>query len=637
MSTAAPYARTTDVEMIQVGGLWVHRSLPALFQQQVQEQPHAVQNLRRLGGEWRGVSAAQVQRHLTRLALGLLELGVERGDRVGIVSQTRMEWGLADMAILHVGGVVVGVYPTLTAEEVGYQLQHSGCEVVFVEDAGQLAKLREVQGELPALRRIVLIDPAGTTADERGEQVLTLDEVLALGAKLPQPEARLERSWREIGPDDLATLIYTSGTTGPPKGVMLSHRSLVFTATAAAEAFPHRPDDASVVFLPMAHVLQRWAAYLGLITRATAYYAESHHTLMDDIRDVHPTIQVSVPRIWEKVHARIQERLAAAPPHRQRMFAWALGIGKQAAPYLQAGQRLPLRLRWRHALAKRVVFDPLKEKVFGRRIRYLTSGGAPISLELLEFFHALGILILEGWGLSETAAPVCVNMPDAFRFGTVGKALPGTEVKIAADGEILVRGPGVFQGYYRDPEGTAEAFDDEGYFHTGDIGVIDPDGYVRITDRKKNLIVMANGKNIAPQNLENHFKSISLIDNCVVVGDRRPYLIALFVIDPEEALAWARAKGLMPAASGPEDETARAERVPELVALPALRAELERAIQAKNAELARYEQLKRWEILPETWSIAGGELTPTLKTKRRVLLDRHAERIEAVYAAPREG
>ena len=626
MTTAAPYARTSDVELIEVGGLWIHRSLPALYQQAVQEAPHAVHNLRRVHGEWRGLSGAQLDKRMSHAALGLLELGVARGDRVGILAATRLEWVLADQAILHTGGVVVGIYPTLTAEEVAYQVAHSGCEVVFVADAEQLAKLDDQRAELPALRRVVVFDPAGVP--ER-EDVLTLAALEALGAQVPQGRARLERSWRELGPDDLATLIYTSGTTGQPKGVMLTHQNLVFTAAAAADAFPHRPDDSSVVFLPLAHVLQRWANYYGTLTGATAYYAESHHTLMADIASAHPTIQVSVPRIWEKVHARVHEKLAEAPPYRQRMFAWALDVGRRAGPYLKAGQRLPLRLRLQHELATRVVFEPLKQRVFGRRIRYLTSGGAPIALELLEFFYALGILILEGWGLSETAAPVCMNMPDAFRFGTVGRPVPGTEVEVAPDGELLVRGPGIFQGYYRDPEATAAAFDARGFFHTGDIGVVDPDGFVRITDRKKDLIVLASGKNVAPQKLENHFKTLPLIDQCLVVGDQRPYLVGLFAVDLDEALAWARARDL-PLAAG--DEAAQLES---LLALPALKHELQVAIEAQNGTLTRHEQLKRWEIVAERWSTEGGELTPTLKMKRRVLLDRHADRIAAIYAQPR--
>lgn len=614
----APLRRADQVELVELGGLWVHRSLPALFQQRVTEWAHDVCELRKEGGVWRSVTAAQLAVRVRRLTLGLLELGVSKGDRVGLVCRTRPEWGRVDMAILHAGGVTVGVYPTLPADDVAWQLRHAEARVVVVEDLEQLEKVRATRDTLPALERIVVIDAPPASA--RGPDELTLAQVEAHGDGVRDGEARFGAAWRAVSHEDLATIIYTSGTTGAPKGAMLTHGNLTFTASSAASVFPHTPDDVSVVFLPLAHALQRVAGYGGLITRATAYFATSIDRLMDEIREVEPTVQVSVPRIWEKLHARILERVAQSPLHRQRLFAWGLEVGRRAAPYHKAGRRLPLGLGLAHAVARRVVHDRLKERIFGRRIRYLTSGGAPISTEILEFFYALGLLILEGWGLTETAAPATLNTPEAFKFGTVGRAIPGTQVKVAHDGELLVRGPGVFRGYYKDPEASTEAFTQDLFFRTGDIGELDPDGFVRITDRKKNLIVLSNGKKVAPQKLENQFKHVPLVSNTLIIGDRRPYLVGLFVLDEEEVARWARAQGIAEADLG------------RLLATGSpLAAHLDQAIGEENRKLPRHEQLKAWRVLPERWSTEDGSLTPTLKVKRQVLEKRHAETIETLF------
>jgi len=625
-------ALAPDVELIELGGVWVHRSIPALYQRYAAARSDRVGEYHREDGVWRSTTVAQGARRVRRLTLGLLELGVEPGDRVGLVCSCRPEWGAVDMAILHAGAVTVGVYPSLVAAELAYPLHHAGVAVAVVEDAEQLGKLLAERAELPDLRAVVVIDPPEPLEGPAGLELLSLDALAERGEAAARGDERFAAAWQAVGPDDLATIIYTSGTTGPPKGALLAHGSLTFTAQSTASVLPHAEDDVSVVFLPPAHALQRVAGYAGLHTGATGYFAESHLTLMDDIREVEPTIQVSVPRIWEKMHARVLEGVAAAPARRRRIFEWALATGRRAAPYRREGRRPPLGLRLAHAVARRVVHDPLRRRVFGDRIRYLTSGGAPIDVEVLEFFEALGLLILEGWGLTETAAPATVNRPDAYRFGTVGQAIPGVEVKAAPDGELLVRGPGVFQGYYRDEEATAAAFDPDGFFRTGDVGEVDADGFVRITDRKKNLIVTAQGKNVAPQDLENAFKTIPLVGDCLVVGDRRPYLVGLLVLDPEEALAWARARGHVPPAAGSETAADRAARLPELAALPALREHLDAEVAARNAGRSRHEQLKRWTLLPVEWTVEGGALTPTLKTKRRVIEARHADEIERLYA-----
>lgn len=613
--------RTQENELVELGGVWCARSIPGLYQRWVDQQPYEPGCYRRVGGEWQGVTPLQQLQTVEAWARGLVALGVEAGDRVGILAETSPDWLVADQAILHAGAVTVGIYPSLLGPQVAYQLDHAQVRVLFVSSLPQLTKVRAIREQVPSLEKIVIFDPGpGALANGASPvDALTLEQFVAEGEGV-EPE-RIEHRWRALGPDDLATLIYTSGTTGKPKGAELTHGNLSFTAQAASLLYPAGQDERTVVFLPLAHALQRWLCYAGLTRNGALYFAESHHTILDDMRSVEPNLQVSVPRIWEKIHARIMEKLPSAPRHRQRLFHWALSVGKRTIPYRQAQQPLPLRLRVPAAVASRVVWQPLKARLFGRRLSFLSSGGAPISRELLEFFLALDILILEGWGLTETAAPATVNRPCAFRLGTVGQALEGTQVKVADDGELCVRGPGVFRGYHLDPEATAESFDDEGYFKTGDIGTVDAEGFVRITDRKKNIIVMANGKNLAPQPLENHFKQIPLIADCVVVGDNKPYLTALLVIDLEEAEVWAQARG-----------TVLPEGLGEVVELSALRAELESAIGAMNLELPRFEQLKRWTLLGEEWTVENGSLTPTLKTKRRVILARNRELVEAMYA-----
>lgn len=609
---SVPFRRAPHVELVEVGGRWIHRSVPALFQQRAGEWPHELVEFTKRDGAWQGTSAAQAARHVERAALGLAALGVTKGERVGLVSDTRAEWGRCDLAILHLGAVTVGIYPSLPTDEVAWILDHAECRVVVVEDAGQLEKLRAARAGGLAVEHVVVIDPDGCAIDPaKGER--TLADLEGLGAGAPGGPERFATAWRAVGPDDLATIIYTSGTTGQPKGAMLTHGNLSYVVHAGATFLPHRPGDTCLVFLPQAHALQRVAGYGGMLTRGVGYHCTSLDRLMDELRQVAPTVQVSVPRIWEKLHAGILDRIARATPARRRTFEWGLEVGRRAAACRAAGRPLPARLRVAHALARVVVHDRLKERVFGKNIRYLTSGGAPIAPEILEFFDALGLLVLEGWGLTETAAPATLNSPDAYRFGTVGRAIPGTHVKVDTDGELLVRGPGVFRGYWKDPQASTEAFTEDLYFRTGDLGEVDGDGFVRITGRKKELIVLANGKKVAPAKLENHFKTAApLIGDCLIVGDRRPYLVALFVLDPMELERRFGAGAL-------------ADR-------PDVAAEVERQVAAANERLARFEQLKRWALLTERWSPEDGSLTPTLKVKRRVVEARHAERIAGLYA-----
>ncbi len=619
-----PLTRAPEVDLVQVGGLWVHKSIPALYQQRVAEWPHEVTVHWREHGVWRGISQARGAQRVQHVALGLMSLGVTKGDRVGIVANTCPEWGQIDMGILHAGAVTVGIYPSLLAADVAYQVDHAGLAVLFVEDEAQLKKVESVREDMPTLEHLVVMK--GEVAGS-----MTLEELERRGRELEDGPARFEATWRELGQGDLATIIYTSGTTGQPKGVMLTHGNLSYVVHASATVLPYRRGDTSVAFLPMAHALQRVASYGGLYTGARGYFTESPQTLMDDIKDVEPSVQVSVPRIWEKLYARLQEILARSPRTRQRVFAWGLEVGREAAACRRERRPMGLRLRLRNALAKRLVHDRLKERVFGKNIRFLTSGGAPIDTEILEFFEALDLLILEGWGLTETAAPATLNLPDAYKFGTVGRPIRGTEIKVAEDGELLVRGPGVFSGYYENEQATAEAFTEDGFFKTGDIGDVDADGFVRITDRKKNIIVLSNGKNIAPQKLENHFQTISLIGNALVHGDRRNYLTGLFTLDGEEAVLWGVAKGILSEVARTQTGKEGIANFMKVVQSPALQAHIKKAVGEHNARLPRFEQLKKWELLPEVWSPSDGSLTPTLKLKRRVIEERHKALLDSFY------
>jgi len=624
-----PLSRRADlVDLVELGGIWVHKSIPALFQQRAAEEPELQSEYRRVEGVWRGTCADRRRERVEQIAAGLIALGIEPGQRVALIAATRWEWLLVDLAILHAGAVTVGIYPTLSAAEIGHQLGHSGARIAITDDAAQAAKIASLRDELPDLRQTLTLE---AKAESSSSEDLDLAGLEALGAQLSKGPELVRARWEALGPGDLATIIYTSGTTGRPKGAMLSHGNLCYTARAASEVLPHEACDRSLTFLPLAHALQRVATYGGIYTRTQAYYASSLEEMQRELREVAPSIQISVPRIWEKLHARIVARVEAAPLGRRRVFQWALEVGRRTAPARLAGRSLSLRDRLAWALARELVTEPLKQRVFGGSIRLLTSGGAPIDPELLEFFFALDLLILEGWGLTETAAPATLNLPGACRFGTVGRPLRGTEVELADDGELLVRGPGVFQGYFRDEAMTQAAFTEGGFFRTGDLGEIDAEGYVRITDRKKDLIVLSTGKKVAPQRIEQVLQSIPLVGNALVHGDQRSYLVALLTLDHEAALHWAADKGVLPPDAPKAQGVERQDYLEALVAHPRFALTLDEAIQERNQHLSPFEQLKRWRVLTEAWSQEEGTLTPTLKVRRRPLQARYEKVLAELY------
>ena len=557
------------------------------------------------------------------VSLGLGALGVEAGDRVAIVSDSRPEWVIADLAALTAGAVTAPIYPTLPEAQVRYILADSGARVVVVADEMQAAKVRAVWDELEHLSAMVIMDRAAGAAaggeSASGHEELSLAEAAERGHRRLMTEDGLGREYKErataITPDQLATIIYTSGTTGEPKGVMLTHGNVASNVMAGGSVVRVDDEDAALSFLPLSHAFERAVLCLYLYQGVTVTFAESLDTIARDLGAVKPTVMTGVPRVYEKFHARVHEAVAAAPAIRQRLFHWAVGVGLRRARTALAGRSASLSTRLQHGLADRLVLSKVRGRL-GGRLRFVVSGSAPLSTPIAEFFFAIGIPVVEGYGLTETSPTLTVNPLERPKLGTVGPALPGVELRIADDGEVLARGPNVMQGYYGKPGATAEVMRD-GWFCTGDIGSLDDDGYLTILDRKKELIVTAGGKNIAPNPIEAELKRSPLVGEAVLIGDRRPYVAALLV--PDFAALAAR----VDAGSASRDEIVERRDV---VAL------FDEVVEKVNAGLARHEQIKRSALLPTEFGIATGELTPTMKVKRRVVADRWSDAIERLYA-----
>ncbi len=570
----------------------------------------------RRDGQYVPISYEALAEGVHAASAGLLDLGLAAGDRVGLLSENRPEWAIADYACLAARCADVPVYPTLPAKQIEYILRDSGAAALFVSTRAQLEKIREIRPNLPALRAVIAFDPG---LEEDG--VLSFEQLLARGrAAIP----RFPR-WREEAlaarPDDLATLIYTSGTTGDPKGVMLTHGNIASNVVASVRCLQVTDRDECLSFLPLSHIFERMAGhYLMFEAGVVISYAESFDTLRTNLLEIRPTICLAVPRVYEKIYAGALEKATAGSALKRQIFFWARRVGMEWADRTLEGRAIPWDLRLARATADRLVFRKFRAAI-GGRLRYFVSGGAPLSPEIARFFYAAGLPILEGYGLTETSPVITVNTPDRLKIGTVGPPIPGVEVKIADDGEILTRGPHVMQGYYRKPDATREAIDADGWFHTGDIGVLDAEGFLKITDRKKDLIVTAGGKNIAPQPIEGRLKLNKFIANAVLLGDRRRFPIALLVPNFERVEAWARSQGL-----GVEDRTALAAR-PEVEAL--LAEEARRSLR----DFAQYEVPKRFLILTRDFSIEGGELTPKLSVRRKIVEERHRDAIEALYAS----
>jgi long-chain acyl-CoA synthetase len=551
------------------------------------------------------------------LSLGLEALGVGRGDRVVIMAESRPEWLAADLAIQTRGAVTVPVYSTLTAAQARYIVQDAGARLAFVSTTEQLEKLQRVRHELPSLETIVTFDHAGSPSPA----VLSLDAVAQRGHGRLMGEWGIGREFRdrtrEIRPEDLATIIYTSGTTGEPKGVMLSHANLISNLFAGHTVVPVTHEDVSLSFLPLSHAFERLVSYVYLAFGVTIVFAESIETVGRDLPLVRPTVMTAVPRVYEKFQARILEKGSALPQPRRTLFHWAAKVATARARAGAPARSVGGILRLESAIAERLVFSKIRENV-GGRLRCLVSGSAPLPLAVAEFFAGIGLPITEGYGLTETSPIVSANPMGKPRLGTVGRPIPGVEVRIAGDGEVLVRGPNVMMGYYNKPDETALVIED-GWFHTGDVGALDADGFLTITDRKKDLLVTSGGKKIAPQPIEAVLRRSPLVAEAIVLGDRRRFASALIVPD-FSALARRLAElGLPPAA--PDVLVTR----PDVIAL------YDEVIQALNLELSQFERIKKLRLLPREFTIESGELTPTLKVKRKAVEQNWAGVIEELY------
>lgn len=567
-------------------------------------------------GQWIPTTWDEFHRKAGEVALGLMAVGLQKGDTVSILGNTRPEWVICDMGVLCAGGVSVGIYQTNTAEQAEYIIRDSGSRVVFVEDQEQLNKILKVRGSLEGLTHIIVWEEY--SAPEDGG-VLSLNDLVEKGRQRSEELGHeMDRRQKGVKPDDTAILIYTSGTTGPPKGAIITHKNIMTELNALEKVLPMEEGDSTMAFLPMSHVAEHVVGFMHRVNMgAVAYYAESLDKLIENAQEVKPTVFGSVPRIFEKVHTRVSAGVASAKPMKRRIFNWAMKVGHEVSAHQQKKEAIPLGLKLKYKLADALVHRKLRN-VFGGRVRVFVTGAAPTSLEILEFFHAAGMFIIEVYGLTECTGVSNSNTVDNFKFGTVGPAIPGAEVKLAEDGEILIRGDMVFKGYLNREEETREAIKD-GWLYTGDIGVMDEDGFLRITDRKKNIIVTAGGKNITPSNIENLIKTDPLISQVLVHGDRRNFLSALITLDPEESVKIARERGI--------EFTDPAE----LAGHPDIIAAVQGAVDRASDHLSRVEQVKKFIILPRDFSVEGGEITPTLKVKRKDVEKKYRDALDKMY------
>jgi long-chain acyl-CoA synthetase len=563
-------------------------------------------------GVWERISTDEVEATVRRISFGFRALGLKPGDRVAILSENRPEWVMADFAALCAGAVTVPIYTSLLPDQVGYIVGDAGAKIVVCSDLEMCAKVEAVRSALPGLERVIVIEgdpPAGTHA---------LSDVEDMGRRLEAGDpGGFEREVEAVRPGDLASIIYTSGTTGMPKGVMLSHANFVSNVVSLAEFIDFRDADTGLSFLPLSHVLERTATFLLFNVGAAMAYAESIEAVAANMTEVRPTIIVSVPRLFEKIYARVMDQVLAGSRLKRAIFVWALATGKKYAAKTIAGESIPIHLSFKNAVATKLVFSKITAKT-GGRIRYAICGGAPLSRDIAEFFYALGLRIMPGYGLTETSPVLTGSTPSRVRFGTAGVAIPGVELRIAEDGEILARGPNVMMGYYKNEADTREVLRD-GWFHTGDIGRFDEDGFLIITDRKKDIIVTSGGKNVAPQPIESLIQASPLIASAVVVGNSRKFISALVVPDFDKIEAYAKAHGIV------FEGRADLSRRPEIAAF------LLEEVNRMTPGLASYERVKRIAVLDRDFDLDLGEVTPTLKVRRNIVEQKYADVIESLY------
>ena len=593
------------------------QSLARMFWNRVEKSAGSPAQKFKEQGVWKTLTWREAGNAVREVAAGLVALGRRPGDAVAILSASRAEWVQADFAIFSAGCVTIPIYPTYPPDLIEYIVNDAGVRTVIVEDPTQLAKVLEADKAMPGLEQIVIMQ--GYEGREPSPRIFTWDALRRLGRdKADALKAELASRVDGIKREDTATIVYTSGTTGPPKGVVQTHGNHLSALESAAQTTSIAEGDVHLLFLPLAHSFARLESFIGVHRGLCTAFAESIDKLRENLPEIRPHFICSVPRVFEKVYAGAMARAEGGSPAKRKIFNWAVAVGKEVSRLKQANRPVPTRLALQYKLAEKLVFSKM-QAALGGRLRFAVSGGAPLSREIAEFFHAAGILILEGYGLTETCPVLTNNREDAYKFGSVGKPMPGVDVKIAADGEILGRGGNIAKGYFKKAEATREVFLEDGWFATGDIGRFDEDGFLFITDRKKDLIVTAGGMNIAPQNIENLLKGDPFISQVMVHGDRRPYPVALITLNPEELAKFAREQGIM---AGDPSVLARHPKVVERV---------QRTVDQKNSELQSYAKIKKFVILPEDFTVENGALTPTLKVKRKLISERHRPTLDALY------
>jgi len=566
-------------------------------------------------GTFQGFSYDEFGDRVQNFALGLASLGVKYGDRIALMSENRPEWPIADIGILSLGATNVPIYPTITPAQVQYILKDSGSKIIIVSNADILDKVLQIKKNLPELKTIIYMEDKSVDKDF----LISFNEILEKGKAFAKKNPKYYAdAVAKVKPDDLCGIIYTSGTTGAPKGVMLTHNNILSNIKGALDVMSVNETDIFLSFLPLCHSFERMAGYfLAIAAGATIAYAESVDTVADNMGEVRPTLMTSVPRLYEKIYARVIENAEAGSPLKKKIFWWAISTGEKYVNAKTKG-KVSGSLSFKYKLATKLVFSKLHARV-GGRLRFFVSGGAPLSKEIGEFFYKAGIKILEGYGLTETSPVICVNQEQKFKFGTVGPTITGVEVKIAEDGEILTRGPHVMKGYYKNPEATAETIDKDNWLHTGDIGFLDENGFLTITDRKKNILVTSGGKNVTPATIENLLITSPYIEQVLVLGDKRNYLSALIVPSFATLKKYAADHGISYSTTE------------ELIGNEEIYKVVDADIQNLTKELARFEQVKKFTLMPKEFTIEADELTPTLKIKRKVVTEKYADIINSMY------
>jgi len=596
-----------------------NETLLTYFYKNMIEHPNRVALREKEYGLWKDITWAQYGEKVRQVAMGLIALGLRKGECVSIISENRPEWVYSDFGIMASGGVTTGIYTTNSAEQCCYIVNNSESRFYIAENEEQFDKVLRFRKDTPKLERIIVIDMEGLKR-YHDPMLMSFDELLRKGREFEEKNPGLfEKRMAEIKPSDMALLIYTSGTTGPPKGAMLTHANLLFMSEAMVSAIPILDSDETLSFLPLCHIFEQlFTVMINVRYRTIVNFVESTDTLMENMKEISPTVVYGVPRIWEKYASAIMIRMSDATWFKRNIFRLAMGIGLKYASLRLNGESTPIYLKIAYLIAYIMVFWKLKERLGFDRVKLAISGAAPISPDVLKFFNAIGIPMIEGYGQTEGTGVTTVTRLNNIKIGKVGQPLSGVEVKIAQDGEILVRSPGVFKGYFKNPEATAEVLK-EGWLYSGDIGELDENGFLKITDRKKDLIITAGGKNIAPQNIENQLKFSPYINDAVVIGDRRKYLVALIAIDEENVIKYA------------QDNKIQFGTYASLTQAPEIRQLIQKEVDKVNKTLAQVEQIKKFAIIPKKLYEEDGEVTPTMKVKRKFINEAYKEIIEKMY------